>query len=226
MTTFDKREEGFEKQFAHDEELQVQGDRAAQQAARPVGGGEARARRRRGRRLCQGGRDRRLRGRPATTTCFGKVRKDFDAKGVSQSDHQIRRTMDELMARAVERDQGERLSHDADQPQHAPQRCAGDDCDMTSTSFSLAAQLRAGETVYTGWCGLAAPLRRRDDRARGLCRRHHRHAARPVGHLAGRGRHRGDPAGGARAGRARAARRISPPPAARSISAPRASSRR
>src|SRR5258708_24700760 len=25
-------------------------------------------------------------------------------------------------------------------------------------SFPLAAQLRAGETVYSGWCGLAAPL--------------------------------------------------------------------
>ena len=30
---------------------------------------------------------------------------------------------------------------------------------MTSTtSFSLAAQLRAGETVLSGWCGLGAPL--------------------------------------------------------------------
>jgi hypothetical protein len=32
---------------------------------------------------------------------FRKVRKDLDAKGVAQSDHQIRRTMDELMAQAV-----------------------------------------------------------------------------------------------------------------------------
>ena len=31
-----------------------------------------------------------------------KVRKDFDAAGVDQSDHQIRRTMDELMAQAIE----------------------------------------------------------------------------------------------------------------------------
>jgi len=30
-----------------------------------------------------------------------KIRRDFDAKGVNQSDHQIRRTMDELMAQAV-----------------------------------------------------------------------------------------------------------------------------
>ncbi len=33
---------------------------------------------------------------------FRKVRKDFDAAGVAQSDHQIRRTMEELMATAVE----------------------------------------------------------------------------------------------------------------------------
>ena len=32
---------------------------------------------------------------------FGKIRQDFDAKGVNLSDHQIRRTMDELMARAI-----------------------------------------------------------------------------------------------------------------------------
>ena len=42
MTTFDKREEGFEKKFAHDEELQFKAMRPAQQAARPVGGGKAR----------------------------------------------------------------------------------------------------------------------------------------------------------------------------------------
>ena len=33
---------------------------------------------------------------------FRKLRKDFDAKGVALSDHQIRRTMDELMAKAVQ----------------------------------------------------------------------------------------------------------------------------
>jgi hypothetical protein len=32
---------------------------------------------------------------------FRKVRADFDAKGVEQSDHQIRRTMDELMEKAI-----------------------------------------------------------------------------------------------------------------------------
>jgi hypothetical protein len=33
---------------------------------------------------------------------FRKIRKDFDAKNVGQSDHQIRRTMDELMSQAIE----------------------------------------------------------------------------------------------------------------------------
>ncbi|WP_306118357.1 MULTISPECIES: DUF1476 domain-containing protein [unclassified Roseitalea] len=39
---------------------------------------------------------------PGEEDVFRKVRGDFDAAGVEQSDHQIRRTMDELMARAIE----------------------------------------------------------------------------------------------------------------------------
>ena len=38
---------------------------------------------------------------PGDHDVFRKVRRDFDAKGINQSDHQIRRTMDELMAKAV-----------------------------------------------------------------------------------------------------------------------------
>ncbi len=33
---------------------------------------------------------------------FRKVRADFDAAGIDQSDHQLRRTMDEFMAQAIE----------------------------------------------------------------------------------------------------------------------------
>lgn len=33
---------------------------------------------------------------------FRKVRRDFDAAGVQQSDHQIRRTMSELLATAID----------------------------------------------------------------------------------------------------------------------------
>ncbi len=32
---------------------------------------------------------------------FRKIRSDFDAKNIKQSDHQIRRTMDEFMATAI-----------------------------------------------------------------------------------------------------------------------------
>ena len=35
------------------------------------------------------------------TTFSGKIQADFDAAGVDQSDHQIRRTMDELMSVAL-----------------------------------------------------------------------------------------------------------------------------
>jgi hypothetical protein len=39
---------------------------------------------------------------------FRKIRNDFDAAGVSQSDHQIRRTMDELLAAAIDQLKAER----------------------------------------------------------------------------------------------------------------------
>ncbi|MDS1135110.1 DUF1476 domain-containing protein [Nitratireductor indicus] len=38
---------------------------------------------------------------------FRKVRDDFDAAGIEQSDHQIRRTMDELLVQAAEQVQSE-----------------------------------------------------------------------------------------------------------------------
>ncbi|HWF95009.1 MAG TPA: DUF1476 domain-containing protein [Xanthobacteraceae bacterium] len=100
MTTFDKREEAFEKQFAHDEELKFKATArrdkllglwaaeklgltgpAAEAYAKEVvvAGIES-----------TGGHD-----------MFGKIRKDLDAKGVGLSDHKIRRTMDEFMARAI-----------------------------------------------------------------------------------------------------------------------------
>ncbi|MGH6873921.1 MAG: ATPase inhibitor subunit zeta, partial [Aestuariivirgaceae bacterium] len=39
---------------------------------------------------------------PGEEDVFRKVRADFDANSIQQSDHQIRRTMDELMAKAVD----------------------------------------------------------------------------------------------------------------------------
>ena len=98
MTTFDKREEGFEKQFAHDEELKFKsiarrnrllGLWAAQKLG--ISGAEADAY-----------------AKEVVAAEFGegdgvfqKLRKNFDDNGVTVSDHQIRRTMDELLAKAV-----------------------------------------------------------------------------------------------------------------------------
>ena len=44
MTTFDKREEGFEKKFAHDEELRFKATARRNKLLGPVGGREARHR--------------------------------------------------------------------------------------------------------------------------------------------------------------------------------------
>ena len=38
---------------------------------------------------------------PGEEDVFRKIRKDFDAKGVQQSDHQIRRKMSDLMSEAI-----------------------------------------------------------------------------------------------------------------------------
>jgi hypothetical protein len=100
MTNFDKREEGFEKQFVHDEELKFKatarrdkllGLWAAEKLGLTGAAAEAYAK------------EVVIADIEATGDhdMFGKIRKDLDAKGVALSDHQIRRTMDELMARAI-----------------------------------------------------------------------------------------------------------------------------
>ena len=100
MTTFDKREEGFEKQFAHDEELRF---KANARRNKLLGRWAAE-------KLGLAGADAEAYAKEVVMADFeeagdndvlGKVRKDFEAKGVAQSDHQIRRTMDELMAQAI-----------------------------------------------------------------------------------------------------------------------------
>jgi hypothetical protein len=101
MTTFDKREEGFEKQFAHDEELRFKANArrnkhlglwAAQKLGRSGADAEAYAKE-----VVLADFD-----SAGDTDVFGKIRKDFDANKIAISDHQLRRTMDELMAKAIE----------------------------------------------------------------------------------------------------------------------------
>ena len=100
MTTFDKREEGFEKQFAHDEELKFKANARRNKllglwAAEKLGlsGVDADAY---AKAVVMADFE-----EPGDNDVFKKIRTDFDAKGVTQSDQQIRRTMDELMAKAV-----------------------------------------------------------------------------------------------------------------------------
>ncbi|WP_421694824.1 DUF1476 domain-containing protein [Aestuariivirga sp.] len=101
MTTFDNREEGFEKKFALDEELLfkagarrnkllglwaaeklgLSGDEADAYAKSVVVADFQEA---------------------GDEDVFRKVRSDFDAKSVAVSDQQIRQVMQELLAKAVE----------------------------------------------------------------------------------------------------------------------------
>jgi hypothetical protein len=101
MTTFDKREEGFEKQFAHDEELRFKANARRNRllglwAAQKLGlsGAEADAY---AKAVVLADFE-----KAGDDDVFRKIRKDFDAKGVPDTDHQIRRTMTELMAKAVQ----------------------------------------------------------------------------------------------------------------------------
>ncbi len=100
MTTFDKREEGFEKKFAHDEELRFKANARRNKllglwAAEKLGitgtAADAYAKEVVMADFEEAGDD----------DVFRKVRKDLDAKGVQQSDHQLRSTMDELMLQAI-----------------------------------------------------------------------------------------------------------------------------
>ena len=101
MSTFDKREEGFERKFAHDEEVRFKararrnkllGLWAAQKLGLTGDAADAYAKE-----IVIVDFE-----EPGDDDVFRRIRKDFDAKGVAQSDHQIRRTMEELMAKAVE----------------------------------------------------------------------------------------------------------------------------
>ena len=100
MTTFDKRKDAFENKFAHDAELQFKagarrnkllGLWAAALLGKTGAAAEAYAKEIIAADFEQ----------PGDHDVFHKIRGDFDAAGVEQSDHQIRRTMDELMQKAI-----------------------------------------------------------------------------------------------------------------------------
>lgn len=105
MTSFDKREEGFEKKFAHDEELRFKatarrnklfGRWAAEKLGLAGDAAEAYAKEVVMADFEEAGDE----------DVFRKIRKDFDEKGIAQSDHQIRRTMIDLMEQAIQEIKG------------------------------------------------------------------------------------------------------------------------
>ena len=99
-TTFDKREEGFEKKFAHDEELRFKASARRNKllgiwAAEKMGltGADAEAY---AKAVVMADFE-----EAGDHDVFKKIRQDFDAKKVAVSDQDLRRTMDELMAQAI-----------------------------------------------------------------------------------------------------------------------------
>jgi hypothetical protein len=101
MTTFDKREDAFEKQFAHDEELKFKATARRNKmlghwAAEKLGLSGAEADSYALSVVMADVEDK------ANHDVARKIRKDFDAKGVDVSDHQLARTMNEFMAKAVD----------------------------------------------------------------------------------------------------------------------------
>lgn len=100
MVSLKDREEGFEKKFAMDEELRF---RAIARRNRLLGLWAAE-------KLGKGGEEAEAYAKEVVRAdieeageedVFRKIRADFDAAGVAQSDHQIRRTMEELLATAI-----------------------------------------------------------------------------------------------------------------------------
>jgi hypothetical protein len=99
MSEFHKREEAFEQKFAHDEELKFKAIARRNKmlglwTAQKLGLSGAEAEN-----YAQSIVMAEFDGGDATV--IAKVRKDLEAKGVAQSEHQISRTMTELMERAI-----------------------------------------------------------------------------------------------------------------------------
>ncbi len=101
MTTFDDRKAGFENKFAHDEELRFKatarrnkllGQWAAEKLGKSGAAADTYAKDVIAADFEEAGDDDVVR----------KILADFKTAGVDQSEHQVRRTMDELMATAID----------------------------------------------------------------------------------------------------------------------------
>ena len=101
MSGIDDRGDAFEKKYAHDAELQF---KAEARRNRLLGEWAAEKLGKSGDEVEEYAKEvvRSDFEEPGDEDVFRKIRTDFDNAGVDQSDHQIRRTMDELMGTAVE----------------------------------------------------------------------------------------------------------------------------
>ena len=96
MATFDEREKGFEKKFEKDQELQfktqARRNRLLGLWAAELMGMQGEAADAYAKEVVKSDFE-----KPGEEDVFEKIMMDFKAKGVSQSEHQIRRKMDELL---------------------------------------------------------------------------------------------------------------------------------
>ena len=100
MTTFDKREDSFERQFVHDEQLRFRAEArrnkllglwAAEKLGKTGADADAYAREVIAADVEEQGEE----------DVYRKLRRDFDAAGVDCSEHRIRRAMSEFMSQAI-----------------------------------------------------------------------------------------------------------------------------
>jgi hypothetical protein len=107
MTTFDKRKDAYENKFARDEELRF---KATARRNRLLGQWAAEKLGKSGDEADEYAREvvRAALDAPGDEGVFRKIRGDLDTAGVQQSDHQIRRTMEELLVVAAEQIEQER----------------------------------------------------------------------------------------------------------------------
>jgi hypothetical protein len=109
MTAFEDREKGYERKFAHDQELKFRATARRNKmlglwAAEQLGlsGEEAQAY---AKEVIKA--DLEI---PGDDDVFRKIRRDFDAKGVQKSDHQIRSKIVDLMGVAISQIEAEAKS--------------------------------------------------------------------------------------------------------------------
>ena len=100
MSGIDERGKAFENKFVHDEALKFKAEARRNKllglwAAEKMGKNEDQAKEYAKEVIRSDFEE------PGDQDVFRKIRTDFDSAGIDQSDHQIRRTMDELMGEAI-----------------------------------------------------------------------------------------------------------------------------